>query len=102
TPSTKSHSRSRQMSLDSIEQDNHDSGPNLIINPSQRYVLMDTSDNDSPIVNENGGGNFVYEEDHIYATSSETRKRIFNKITLRMRKKEDETDQTIVTGSDQQ
>ncbi|RIA96158.1 fungal-specific transcription factor domain-containing protein [Glomus cerebriforme] len=105
TTSTKTHSRSNQMSLDSIDQDN-DSGPNLMsetirngglqnIHPPQRYVFMDTSDNDSQV---------VYEGYSHLSTPNETHQRIFNKIPRRMRKKEDEneTGQIITTGSDNQ
>jgi hypothetical protein len=104
TTSTKTHSRSNQMSLDSIEQDS-DSGPNMMsdtlrnsgipnIHPSQRYVFMDTSDNDSPIVYEGYG----------HLSSNETHQRILNKIPRRMRKKEGENEngQIVATGSDNQ
>ncbi|PKK75394.1 hypothetical protein RhiirC2_708166 [Rhizophagus irregularis] len=104
TTSTKTHSRSNQMSLDSIEQDS-DTGPNMMsdtlrnnglqnIHPSQRYVFMDTSDNDSQIVYEGYG----------HLSSNETHQRILNKIPRRMRKKENENEngQIIATGSDNQ
>ncbi|CAI2164748.1 1457_t:CDS:2 [Funneliformis geosporum] len=113
--SNETQSRSSQMSLNSIEQDNG-SGSNMMnenmsnvelqnIHPSQRYVFTGINGNNSSIANANGNGGFVIEGENFYghlSDSNETYQRIFNKIPGRMIKKEDEDEagQVIANGND--
>ncbi|KAF0395517.1 nucleus protein [Gigaspora margarita] len=107
TPTTtsspfKSHTRSNTMALDSIEHES-EAGTTMLTEPmrnvgiqnvhnsQQRYVIMDTNDNNPSIDNHINNG-FVVEGSGVYgrmSSSNKTHPRIFNKIPQRLMKKED-------------
>ncbi|CAG8505515.1 25147_t:CDS:2 [Cetraspora pellucida] len=98
----KSHTRTNPMALDSIEHES-ETGTTMMTEPlrnvglqnvhnsQQRYVFMDTNDN-NPSIDNNINNGFVVEGSGVYgrmSSSNETHLRIFNKIPQRLRKKED-------------
>ncbi|CAG8728482.1 358_t:CDS:2, partial [Racocetra persica] len=103
TNTFKSHTRTNPMSLDSIEHES-ETGTTMMTEPlrniglqnvhnsQQRYVFMDTNDN-NPSIDNNINNGFVVEGSGVYgrmSSSNETHLRIFNKIPQRLRKKEDD------------
>ncbi|CAG8611739.1 6810_t:CDS:2, partial [Scutellospora calospora] len=103
SPNTfKPHARSNPMALDSIEHESENGTTMMtetmrnvalqnVHNSQQRYVFMDTNDN-NPSIDNNINNGFVVEGSDVFgriSSSNETHPRIFNKIPQRLRKKED-------------